>query len=144
MMGLGEKCPNCKTMMRIEARIKPSSEKQVAFLMCLGCREYWRVALSLSPVRSYQYKNKKQKRKIKKEKPIRPKNSLMPIYSYEYRVADGLYGLGERCPKCDAEMRVRTSRRVTESLKVIYLRCVSVKCGAGQKVELSISHLPQE
>ncbi|WP_146943157.1 ogr/Delta-like zinc finger family protein [Vreelandella venusta] len=144
MMGLGEKCLNCKTMMRIEERIKPSDDKQVALLRCFGCGAYWRVDLTLSSVRSYKYKEKKYKKRPRNEKPIRPKFPFLPIYSDEYMVADGLYGLGEKCPKCESDMRIRTSRRVSESFKIIYLRCTNRKCGTGQKVELSVSPFYEE
>jgi hypothetical protein len=103
-------------------------------LQCFGCRRLWRVDLHFSPVRAYK-RPKTDGETIDKM----PEASCV-IIDDRICYPDELCFFGDMCGKCGSFFRVRTSRRVSQYFKVLYLNCTGSKCGARAKAELSISY----
>lgn len=134
MKGFGEKCPGCGLELKIERRLRYAPDKQVGVLGCFECEIYWRVDIMLKPIRSYQRVIAKNPKEGTPPLSSRQQAHDLPLYGRE--VADGLFGLGECCPHCGDNMRVRTSRRVKPNYKIFYLKCVGFTCKSGLRVDV--------
>lgn len=137
MMGLGEKCPSCGTMMKAEQRRRLSSQQQEAVLRCLGCRRHWHVDLRFLPVRAY--KSTKIEGETREDDP-----DTDVLIDTRFNNFDELCFFGDMCPRCGSFFRVRTSRRVSEYFKAFYLSCTGPNCGAKMKAEMSIALIRSE
>jgi len=135
MKGLGEKCLACGAIMRTKERRRITNQHQEAVLQCFGCRRLWHVDLHFSPVRAY--KRSKAESEISEKEP----EASCILIDEKICYPDELCFFGDMCGKCGSFFRVRTSRRVSECFKLLYLNCTNFRCATKVKMQLSISSM---
>ncbi len=138
MRGFGSWCPYCRAPMITRGHWWISDSQRVAIVMCLFHRCHFRARLKIkvSPLRRYRKKGADSAKRAQ-NKPHAPRPNHAALYSTNSRLNSDTYGLGERCPKCDRGMFVRSSRHIGRNRKVFYLDCPSNECGTRQRVDLT-------